>query len=183
MARTSRGRRSSNARTPWAVRALALAIWAYAAWLLLTWTVTAEQLTFGAILAILIGVALAPLGDVAAPWSVLDPRRLVALLRLTVESAVRVVRANISLSRRIWSPSRPLASGMVVVPTRMREDGELAAVGVITSLIVDNQIVDLDRRKHALQYHAVQVPEGSGKQKAESVNAPVERMLGPVVRR
>jgi multicomponent Na+:H+ antiporter subunit E len=165
------------------MRALTIAVWAYAVWLLLTWTVTAEQLTFGALLAISVGVAFASLGEVAAPWSVLDPRRFVALLRLTIESALRVVRANVSLSRRIWSPSRPLASGMVIVPTEMRDDGELAAVGVITSVIVDNQIVDLDRRKHVLQYHAVQVPEGSGKQKAESVNAPVEQMLGPVVRR
>ena len=108
MARKSRTRRTGKraARASWAMRAFAIAVWAYAVWLLLTWTVTAEQLTFGALLAISVGVAFASLGEVAAPWSMFDPRRFVALLRLTIESAVRVVRANVSLSRRIWSPSR-----------------------------------------------------------------------------
>ena len=47
---------------------------------------------------------------------------------------------------------------MVIVPTTESSDGGLAAVGLITSLIVDNQIVDLDRATHRLQYHAVAVP-------------------------
>jgi hypothetical protein len=33
---------------------------------------------------------------------------------------------------------------MVVTPTAERSDGWLAAVGLLTSVIVDNQLVDLD---------------------------------------
>jgi multicomponent Na+:H+ antiporter subunit E len=158
---------------------LRMGIWAYAAWLLFTWTATAEQLIFGGGLALVVGLALAPLGDVAAPWSVLTPRRLVAIARLLGYVLVHVVRANLSLARRILAPARPLDSGMVVVPTTAETDGELTATGIITSLIVDNQIVDLDRNKRLLQYHVVAVPSGI---RAEAINAPVERRVARVRR-
>lgn len=159
-------------------RVLALAVWAYGVWLLLTWTATAEQLLFGAGLALTVAVSLAAFGPVVGPWRLLHPARLVAVGRLAGYAAVNIVRANLGLARRIWMPSRPLRSGMVVVPTRARTDGELAATGVITSLIVDNQVVDLDRSERVLQYHAVAVPESDNP--AESINAPVERRIAKV---
>ncbi len=91
-----------------------------------------------------------------------------------------IVVANLKLSRLILTPSLPLRSGMVIVPTAARSDGGLAAVGLITSLIVDNQIVDVDRARHLLQYHAVCVPEGGREQAREAINGPVERMLEPL---
>lgn len=159
-------------------RVFALAIWSYGVWLLLTWTATAEQLLFGAGLALAVAASLAPLGPVVGPWQLLRPARLVAVSRLAGYAAVNIVRANLGLARRIWSPARPLRSGMVIVPTIARTDGELAATGVITSLIVDNQVVDLDRSEHELQYHAVAVPEGDDR--AEEINAPVERRIAKV---
>lgn len=168
---------------PLAVRALALALWAFAVWLVLTWTVTAEQLTTGAVVALLTGIALAPLGDVVPPWRVLDPRRLGAVLALVGASLGRIVRANIGLASRIWSPRRPLRSGMVIVPTLARTDAQWGASGLITSLIVDNQIVDLDTGRDEMLYHAVDVPDGDGPAKAESVNAPTERLLLRIDRR
>jgi multicomponent Na+:H+ antiporter subunit E len=161
---------------------MALFVWAYGTWLLLTWTVTFEQLVFGGLLALTVALALAPLGEVARPWLLLGPRRLFAIGRLVVAALVKIVRANLGLARRIWSPRRPLASGMVVVPTTMRTDAGLGALGLITSLIVDNQIVDVDRTRHELQYHAVQVPAGTDA-KVAAITGPVERLLGPIVRR
>jgi multicomponent Na+:H+ antiporter subunit E len=158
-------------------------VWAYTVWLLLTWTATAEQLIFGAALALLIGIALAPVGDVIAPWRLLDPRRALALAVLLGTCAVQIVRANVSLARRILAPSRPLRSGMVIVPTRMRTVADIGATGLLTSLIVDNQIVDLDMRRHQLQYHCVAIPAGDDRQKAEEINAPIERLIGRVDRR
>jgi multicomponent Na+:H+ antiporter subunit E len=163
-------------------RFVALAVWCYGIWLLLTWTVTAEQLVTAALVSVAVALALCPFHGIAAPWRLLDPRVLLAGVRLVLESLARIVRANLELAWRIWAPHRPLRSGMLIVPTRMRTDGGLGGVGLITSLIVDNQIVDLDRDRHLLQYHAVAVPEGSRAERAESVNAPVERMLAPIVR-
>lgn len=165
------------------VRIVALALWAFLVWILLTWTVPAEQLVTGALIALAVAVALAPLGDVVAPWRLLEPRRLGPGLLLVLLSLARIVRANVKLAVRIWRPSRPLRSGMVVVPTRLRTDGSLGMVGLITSLIVDNQITDLDRDRHVLQYHAVSVPDGTKEEQAESINAPTERLLLRIDRR
>ena len=49
----------------------------------------------------------------------------------------------------------------------------------ISSLIVDNQLVDLDARAHELQYHAVAVPDGGQEQAREQINGPVEELLEP----
>jgi multicomponent Na+:H+ antiporter subunit E len=161
----------------------ALSAWGFGAWVLLTWTLTAEQLAFGAAIAVAVAVALAPLGPAQGPWWLLRPRRLVAAVRLILVTAYRVLVANLKLSARIWNPRRPLSSGMIVVATHERTDGELAAVGLISSLVVDNQIVDLDRRSRHLQFHAVAVPEGSRRAARDQVNGPVEKLLAPLEER
>jgi multicomponent Na+:H+ antiporter subunit E len=158
----------------YAVRAAALFVWCYGFWLLLTWTNTTEQFVFGAMLALAVALSMAPLGPVARPWRLLDPRRFAAVVTLFAVAAGRIVKANLSLARRIWSPSRPLSSGMLIIRTDARTDGELAAIGLITSLIVDNQIADLDRSENELQYHTVAVPDGDPR---AEITAPVEQLV------
>jgi multicomponent Na+:H+ antiporter subunit E len=89
------------------------------------------------------------------------------------------VRANLSLTRRILLPSRPVHSGMVIVATDAITDGELAATGLLTSLVVDNQLVDLDRSNRELQYHAMAVPETAA---WKHINGPIERRVLAVAR-
>jgi multicomponent Na+:H+ antiporter subunit E len=163
-------------------RALPLSLWCLAVWILVTWTRTLEQLAFGAALSVAIGLALAPLGEVVAPWSALHPRRLVGALWLVVRALVWVLVANVKLALRIWNPKLPLTSGMVETPTAERSEGGLAAVGLITSLIVDNQIVDLDRGRNVLLYHAVAVPEGGPERARREINGPLEALLTPLER-
>jgi multicomponent Na+:H+ antiporter subunit E len=162
-----------------AMRLLGLWCWGYLVWALLTWTLTVEQVLFGAFIAAAVAVALAPLGQVAGPWRLLRPRALAGGAWLLLAAAWQVLLANLRLSRRIWDPRRPLASGMVITPTRERQDWGLAAVGVISSLIVDNQITDLDAKAHELQYHAVDVPEGGPERVRAQINGPVEDLLKP----
>jgi multicomponent Na+:H+ antiporter subunit E len=164
-------------------RAATLAVWAFAVWLLLTWTVPAEQLAFGGGLAIAVGLALCPVGEVARPWRLADPRVLAALAGLFGTSLGRVVRANVALAARIWTPGRPLRSGMVIVPTSARGTAEVGGTGLITSLIVDNQIVDVDVQREQMQYHAIAVPPGDAAKRRESINAPTERWLARLIRR
>lgn len=166
-----------------AVRALALSMWAFATWGILTWTATASQLLFGAAFAVIVALALAPLGDVARPWRVLVPRRAVTTAALGVTALVRVVKANLSLARRIWSPALPLRTGMVIVPTWQRTEGGMAAVGLITSVIVDNQIVDVDLERQELLYHGVWIPDGEPEGNFERINGPVERYVAPLADR
>jgi multicomponent Na+:H+ antiporter subunit E len=161
----------------------ALWVWAYIGWIVLTWTKTAEQLIFGAVAAGLVALVLMPLGSVVEPWRVVDPRRLVLLVRIAGHVLVHLVGANVSLSRRIWSPSRPLRPGMVVVPTAMSSDAELTAVGLLTSLVVDNQIVDLDRGAQRLQYHAVWSETADPDANRAKINGPLEDLLAKFARR
>jgi multicomponent Na+:H+ antiporter subunit E len=162
-----------------ATRLIGLWCWGYLVWALLTWTLTVEQVLFGAFIAAAVAVGLAPLGEVAGPWKLLRPRALAGGAWLLLAAAGRVFLANLRLARRIWDPHRPLASGMVITPTRERTDWGLAAVGVISSLIVDNQITDLDARAHELQYHAVAVPDGGRDTAYQQINGPVEDLLKP----
>ncbi|HZQ30791.1 MAG TPA: Na+/H+ antiporter subunit E [Mycobacterium sp.] len=101
----------------WTRRVARLSLWAYLVWVVLTWTATVEDQVVGIIVAIMCGLAFAPLGPVVAPSAVLRPRRFAALAALFVSCLARIVRANLSLSRRILLPSRPLRSGMVITPT------------------------------------------------------------------
>lgn len=158
-------------------RTVALAAWAYLVWTVLTWTRTAEQIITGAGISLAVGAALAPLGEVPGPWVILRPRTAWGVLRLAGLAAVRIVVANLRLSRRIWLPSRPLHSGMVLVPTRETSDGGLTTVALLTSVIVDNQLVDLDPGQQVMQYHAVAVPSMEPERNRDAINGPVERVL------
>ncbi len=164
-------------------RFVALTVWGYLTWVVLSWTLTLEQQLFGLVLALLVAIAMWPLGPVVEPWRVLQPTRLLGLIRLLLAAAWSIARANVGLALRIWAPSRPLHSGMVIVPTEQHTDGGLAATGSITSLIVDNQIVDLDREQNQLQYHGVSIPNGTDPHPEAEINAPVERLLPPIIGR
>lgn len=161
----------------YAARAFALAAWCLIVWILLTWTVTLEQYAFGIGISIAVGLALAPLGPVVAPWAALTPRRLWRILALLVTSLGRIVAANLKLAARIWAPSRPLRSGMVITPTTQRSVFGLTVVGLVTSVVVDNQLIDVDRRRGQLQYHAVAVPDRGPRNARALINGPVERFL------
>ena len=147
---------------------VALTAWAYLAWLILSWTRTAEQFLVGLGIALAVAAFLTPLGPV--PGMVAFAVRLPRLVVLAGYSVGKIVVANLSLSRRIWAPSRPLRPGMRIVPTGETTNAGLAAVGLVSSLIVDNQLVDLDRSRQELQYHAVDVD-------GPSPNDELERLL------
>jgi len=161
-------------------RLFSLASWCMAAWVLLTWTATVEVIAVGAGISLLCAWALLWAGPVPGPWVLLHPRRLLPLARLVGSMLLRVVAANVGMARRIWTRGHRLRTGMVVVPTRMRRDGDLAAVGLLSSLVVDNQIVDLDRSSAELMYHCVDVPPEDDRY--DAVNGPVEGLVEKVSR-
>jgi multicomponent Na+:H+ antiporter subunit E len=76
----------------------------------------------------------------------------------------------------------PVPSGMLVVPTTAQTDGEYAAVGMLTSLIVDSQIVDVDRERAELQYHAVAVAGTDPAANRDRINGPVEARIKRLTR-
>jgi multicomponent Na+:H+ antiporter subunit E len=170
--------------TEWTLvkRVLALWVWSMGVWVLLTWTRTLSQLFFGLGISLAVALGCALLGPAAAPWAYLTPSRFVATVRLLVSALARIVRANISLARRIWTPSLPLRSGMVIVPTAFTSEGALAAVGLITSVIVDNQLVDLDVAHGELQYHGIWITSGDPDENRQRMNGPVETRLEGIVK-
>src|SRR5205814_789937 len=61
----------------------ALAGWGFVAWAALLWTQTIESSIVGVAVSLLVAWSLAPLGPVARPWRLLEPRRILSLVRLT----------------------------------------------------------------------------------------------------
>jgi multicomponent Na+:H+ antiporter subunit E len=55
----------------------------------------------------------------------------------------------------------------------------VTAVALISSLIVDNQIVDLDRSRAELQYHAVWIDSTETDANRAVINGPLEARLRP----
>jgi multicomponent Na+:H+ antiporter subunit E len=159
--------------------AVSVAVTCYATWVLLTWTMTAEVLIVGAVLALAVTAATLPLLADTGRMRV-TPGRIGQVLMLAARTLPQILVANLALARRIWSPSLPIRTGMVTVPTKARSDAGLCAVGVVTSLIVDNQIVDLDRANHRLLYHAVVVPEGGDEAAYDAINGTVDRRIARI---
>ena len=135
-------------------------------------------MVYGAVASVVAAIGISPLGAAARQWLLLAVRRLGRLVALVATSLVRIVGANIQLARRVWSPSLPLRSGMLVFPTKLKSDGALTAVAVVSSVIVDNQLVDLEPGR--VQYHAIWVDSTDPEEAYEAINGPVERLLQPL---
>jgi multicomponent Na+:H+ antiporter subunit E len=148
--------------------------WCLVAWVLLTWTATVEVIVTGLLVSALCALAVTRLGPLPAPWCVLRPSVAIPLARLAGSLAVRMVSANVRMAARIWSGDPPPRTGMIVVPTRARDEGRLGAVGLLTSLVVDNQVVDVDPSSNEMLYHCLDVPEGD---RYDAVNGPLEQRI------
>ena len=168
------GNRNGNRRRTLASHAISLFCVCYLIWTLLTWTLTLEVLTVGAGVSALITATLLPLFADAGTIRI-TPRRVARAVELGLVAAGKVVVANAALARRIWAPSRPIRSGMVVVPTQVRTDAGLCGVGLVTSLIVDNQITDVDRARNKMLYHAIVVPDPESAY--DKINGPIDRRI------
>jgi multicomponent Na+:H+ antiporter subunit E len=166
--------RNGNRRRRLATHAVSLFGFCYLIWTVLTWTLTLEVLTVGAAVSALITAALLPLFADAGTIRI-TPSRVGRVIGLGAYAAGQIVVANLKLARRIWAPSRPIRSGMVVVPTQVRTDAGLCAVGLVTSLIVDNQITDVDRARNKMLYHAIVVPDAESAY--DRINGPVDRRI------
>ena len=68
---------------PTLVSVVGTTCWCLLAWVLLTWTATAEVLVTGVVVSVLCAVAVTPLGPVPSPWRVLRPSVAIPLARLT----------------------------------------------------------------------------------------------------
>jgi multicomponent Na+:H+ antiporter subunit E len=166
-----------------AQRVVALLGWNFAAWLLLTGTTTRDSMLTGLVVSAVVAAALAPLGRVVGPWTLVSPARLGPQLKLAGRMLVGITTANLDLVRRTWTfPRTDVTPGMVIVPTRARTDGELTAVGLLTSLVVDNQFVDVDRSTHELLFHAIAVPKGGPEQRRDEISRTTEDDVLEVVR-
>ena len=165
--------------TRWA----SIATWTLAAWVLITWTMSVEQIAFGVGVAAVVATFAAPLGDVPRPWRALYPRRLARLAVLAGYCGARIISANLVLARRIWSPPwkpLPIRPGMLVIPTRTSSEGGVTATGLLTSLIVDNQFVDLDSGRRELQYHAIWVDTTNPDRARQRISARIEDLGAPL---
>ncbi len=156
----------------------ALAVWSGTAWALLTWKAAVEQVAYGVAVSVAVAVALLPLGPVARPWRLLQPGRLMRLAALAATSLGRILWSNVVLARRVWSPSLPIRSGILVVPSDLRSDGAVTAIGLLGSIIVDHQLVDLEPGR--LQYHAMWVTSEDPNEARERINGRLERLLRPL---
>lgn len=160
---------------------VALWSWCFISWALLIPTATVEVGIIGAVVAIGVGLALRPLGGrVAGPWTLLWPPCLARALVLAGDTAVRVVRANLKLATAAWRPGGGRDTGVIAVPTRVRTEGEVLLVGVLTSLIVDNQLVDIDDETHQLWFHAIGLPDDADR--TDAINGPVEDRIFAMTR-
>jgi len=157
-------------------RTAALFAWCYLVWLLLTLTPTVEVFLVGVPVGLLCAALLAPLAPAAGPWRLLRPATALHWLRATVRLGASIVRANVMMARLVWTRNVRPPSGMVVVPSRTGDTDLLATTGLLSSLVVDNQVVDVDPSRSELMYHCIEVPPEDA-DAYDLVNGPVERLV------
>ena len=155
-------------------RTRGLAAWCFLAWLMLSLSVSVESLVTGLVLSLGAAAALSPLGEVPGPWTLLRPRRVGATAPPGGWAGGRLhAREPPDGPARVDAPPAA-AHGDGRRRDAARTDGQVGAVGLLTSLVVDNQVIDVDLDERTMLYHCVEVPRG---EPYDAVNGPVERRL------
>ena len=93
----------------------------YAFWILVTWSLAAQELIAGAVVCLAVALFTARFFIHDKGFLLLQPRRLFALIFYCLAVfPSELLRANVNVAKRSFQPKIPLNSGIVKVPVHVR---------------------------------------------------------------
>jgi multicomponent Na+:H+ antiporter subunit E len=92
-----------------------------------------------------------------APRWMQRPRGWLAFASLLVEFVRQIIVQNVTLSRRVFSPTMAIKPGIVAVPYTIRGDVPLTILSSLMTLTPDTVVIDVDQQKQMMYIHWIDV--------------------------
>ena len=152
---------------------------ALAAWCLLSWSVSPQHLIVGAVVSLIVAIAVGDL-FVSRPHLMTHPIRYLNLVFVYAPLlAWECVKANFDVAYRVLNPALPVRPGIVRIATSLRSETGLTFLANSITLTPGTMTVDLDPEKGLLYIHWINVTSEDPKERAHRIAGRFE----PVLRR
>ena len=126
-------------------------------WLLLTGSFAPVDLLWGVVVCTGVTALSYRFTAFGAPRWMRRPQGWWAFACLLIEFVRQIIVQNITLSRRVFSPSLPIRPGIVAVPYYIRGDVPLTILSSLMTLTPDTVVVDIDQQKQIMYIHWIDV--------------------------
>jgi multicomponent Na+:H+ antiporter subunit E len=124
------------------VKKLSDTILVFIVWLLLTWSLRAQDLAVGIVFSALVGLMVGNLLDVR-PARLFDPRRWFWFLAYVPYFAWNCARANLDMAYRVLHPAMPIRPGVVKVRVTLKGDVARAFLATSITLMPGTHVIDV----------------------------------------
>lgn len=148
-------------------------------WVLLTWSFTAQELLVGAVVSLAVALFAARFFIHENGLWLLNPAKWVALLGYVFVFLGELVKANMDMAKRCLSGCKDINPGIVKIPTGMKSDYGVAAVGnsiTLTPGTITMETTEEDGQNY-LYVHWIDVAETDPEKAGEIIKGSMERAL------
>ncbi len=136
---------------------------ALTAWLVVVWTALWGRLSFANVASgILVAAALMVVFPVGRPFFPPHPPRPVAVARLVVYFARKLVESNIAITRTVLSRDDRIRTGIIAVPLTCDSDGVLTVVANLTALTPGTMAIEVEREPLRFYVHVLRLDDIEG---------------------
>ena len=150
------------------MRKILLAVFSFAIWLLLTWTVNWQSLLVGGIVSLLVGLLFGNL-FVEKPGRVLQPKRWFWFLVYIPVFFWEMAKANFDVAFRVIHPKMPINPGIVKIKTNIQS--EMGKTILANSITLTPGTFTVDLKDQYLYIHWINV-------RTEDINEASEKIAG-----
>ena len=150
------------------MRKILLAVFSFAIWLLLTWTVNWQSLLVGGIVSLLVGLLFGNL-FVEKPGRVLQPKRWFWFLVYIPVFLWEMAKANFDVAFRVIHPKMPINPGIVKIKTNIQS--EMGKTILANSITLTPGTFTVDLKDQYLYIHWINV-------RTEDINEASEKIAG-----
>ena len=145
-----------------------------ATWLLLTWSLAPQQVVVGAVVSIVLALALSKLDrDVSS--KICNPIRWFWFDLYFIYFLYYCIRANLDVAYRVLNPNMPIRPGIVKVQTDLRND--VAKTFLANSITLTPGTLTVDMVGQDLFVHWINIVSDDPQERTEIVVKRFERML------
>ena len=150
-------------------------IFLFAIWILLTGSLSYDELITGFFVSVVVALFTGPLFTRRGVYH-LHPKRLWGKVVYLIVFLIELVKANIDVAKRVLSPSLPINPGIVRVNTRLTED--MDKLWLANSITLTPGTMTLDIKGDELFIHWIDVQETDPHKAGEIIKGAFERHLG-----
>lgn len=155
----------------------------FASWLLLTWSLSTEELMAGAVVSLAAALFASRFLIHENAFWLLNPAKLFGLIYyVLIVFPVELVKANVDVAKRVFGGCKNINPGIVKIPVELESEYGQAMLANSITLTPGTITMDIAEEEGQTYYyvHWIDVTAPSGKEAGDAIKATLEKGVGRI---